>query len=153
MPKKSLLCQAVGLLGENGRIRLGLDFAGGLGGFLRGGIGISLRGDGSLEDDAYFGGGVGVGALGGIGIGIGGDNAGGTTRGVNVNTSHELAAGVGFGPFGGGGSIPNQGSIGHPIVDLNHPQVNGGLSVGPKAGFAVGNTKSINFSARTPGGC
>lgn len=141
----------MGLLGENGRLRIGLDFAGGIGAFIREGIGISLRGDGSFEDDAYFGEGVGAGLL--FGFGIGGDNAGGTTKGRSLNASHEITGGIGFGPVGGGVSIPNKGSIGQPNVDLAKPQISGGLSVGPEFGLAVGTTKTANASARTPALC
>lgn len=98
---KSPFCRAARLLGQNGRLRLGADAAGGVGSFGDAGFGVSLRGDGSFEFDGYVGFGVGIGAFGGVGLGI--DNAGGTEHGGNRSGGTQVVGGLGvpvYGPVG-----------------------------------------------------
>ena len=145
---KSVFCSVVGLLGATGRLRLGVDVAGGSGFYGKFGFGISLRGDGSIETDRYLGLGIGVGILGGAAVGI--DNAGGTARGYSSTTVSEASGGFGvpvYGPIGFGGS----GSI--PLSAGADPSLGGGLGVGPKYGLAAGGTDTTTVTNRSAGGC
>lgn len=139
------------VLGDTGRLRVGADGTVGAGPLIRGGVGLSVRGDLSLEFDAYAGAGFGWGLLYGAGVGL--DNAGSTDRTTRLTTSREYTAGIGGGPAGAGVSVPNNGTIRNPEIDPSGSQVNGGFSVGPKAGVAIGSTKTETFTARSEGLC
>lgn len=143
------VCPIVHLLGEHGRLRLGADFAAGYFGFFRGGLGLSIRGDASLELDGYLGGGVGLGLVGGAGLGL--DTAGNTAHGFQANATHEVCASGGF--IGTVGACAPSSSVSSPNVDW--AGISGGFSggVGLKAGAAAGSTKSGNLAYRTPGVC
>jgi RHS repeat-associated protein len=143
------ICPLVGLLGDAGRLRLGADFAAGYFGFLRGGLGVSVRGDLSLEFDAYFGAGVGIGAIAGAGVGL--DNAGGTARGGQVYATREVCGSGGF-IITGGGCAPSS-SVSRPRLMSSGASGGFGGGFGPKAGAAIGSTKTGNATYRMPALC
>ena len=138
-------------------IRLGGDAAGGAGAFLKTGLGLSLRGDGSIEFDAYLGGGAGGGVYGGAGASI--DNAGGSNHpGWNVSGSPEATAGVGlplWGPIGVGGTVSQPfHTNGNGGFVADQGQFSGGLGVGPRfGGFAGFTLTTVTATYSFGGGC
>jgi RHS repeat-associated protein len=133
------VCRALGLLGANGRLRLGGDLAGGLGPYLKGGVGFSLRSDGSFEFDGYLGGGAGIGLYGGAALGI--DNAGGTTQGGNFSVGRDITVEAGvpvFGLLGVSGSVTVPYGQNQSLTDPDPAQIGAALGVGPRYGLAGG---------------
>jgi len=143
------ICSLVGLLGDHGRLRIGGDLGLGFGAFLRGGLGLSLRGNLSLEGDAYLGGGIGLGGFGGGGVSI--DNAGGTGSGAQANVTRELCGAAGY-VVTASACAPST-SVSRPEVDWSGTTGSFGGGFGPKAGLAVSSTKSGNIAYRTSGLC
>jgi hypothetical protein len=148
------VCKVVGALGQTGRLRLGADFAAGIGPFAKLGFGVSLRGDASIEFDLYFGGGAGLGLVGGGGLGL--DNAGGQTRGGAFSVNQDASLSVGAGLVGFGVTKPFSSSYtqfhGEPT------QYNGGFGFGPQIGPKLGIAGGIsagtgNATYRTSGLC
>jgi hypothetical protein len=130
-------CSATRLLPPNGRLRIGADAAGfaGLGGAL--GMGVSLQRDGSLAFDAYAGWGAGVGGVAGAGISI--DN---NARGSGTVRTMEGFASAGY-KVGGATATYSAGRVG----------LSGGVSFGPKIGYAAGFLKTTTHTSASRSVC
>ncbi|WP_162184672.1 RHS repeat domain-containing protein [Sphingomonas hengshuiensis] len=151
---ESLYCRATGLLGSNGRLRLGADFGLGWELFEKGGVGLSIRGDGSLEFDSYVGVGFGYGAYGGAGLSL--DNQGAAnapgwsgTAGIELSGAVAVPSGLAGLGLGGYGSVPiNQNGPG-----FGAPSGGGGVGVGPRYGAYLAETGTGTLYHRSESPC
>jgi len=138
------VCSAIG---PNARLRLGADGGSGIGFFGKAGLGVSLRGDLSLEFDGYAGLGIGGGIS--AGAGISADNQGGTSRGFSAAIIKESSGAASWGPAGVYSAAPFESlSSGHGKQTWGI-----GAGVGLRAGAYYAKTFTGTLTYRTPGLC
>lgn len=132
-----MICKALSYLPDSGRVRFGADAMGfgGIGGAI--GAGVFVDQKGRIGADFYWGWGGGLGGVAGIGISVGNDKPRG---GRTVSNDFNIGAGLGAGGASGSYSKASGGAV------------TGGISAGPKIGYAAGGLKKTTYATISAAG-
>ena len=140
-PQKSssIVCDALSIIPGN-RIRLGGDAAGGLGGIITAGTGISIEDSGRVVWDAYGGFGPGIGGIAGAGLTLDGNS---TSDGWHGSSPITFQAAYEFIGISWNHYFTGHDEHGNPGTDA--PGL--GVSFGPRGGLLLGRPLTATYGS------